>query len=273
MTTVDFGRRSQDYAQHRPGFPPSFYDRMEGFCSLANVTALDIATGPGVVALRLAERGAQVTGIDIASGQIEAAIEKAEQMGLAQRTTFNVCRDTEFKAPPSSFDLITACQCWRWLNHEGLFPHVRQMLKPGGLFVVAHFDYIAHRSEIARRTEDLILKFNPAWTLAGKSGLYPDYIDQLIEGGFEFIEQFCYDHLQEFTRESWRGRIRTCNGVGSGGMTPDTLHGFDLALDDMLKRAYPDEPLKIWHRVWAVITRTPRNSRSSQNSPHTPEQT
>ena len=31
MSDVDFGKRSGDYAEHRPGFPESFYDRLETF--------------------------------------------------------------------------------------------------------------------------------------------------------------------------------------------------------------------------------------------------
>ena len=257
MPDIDFGRRSVDYATHRPGFPTSFYDRLETFIPLAGVSALDIATGPGVVALKLAQRGATVTGIDIAPGQIEAAKEKAKTLNLEHCTTFEISRAESWKAPKESLDLITAGQCWRWFDHDVLMPRLRTLLKAGGLLVVAHFDYIAHRSEIAKRTEDLILASNPGWTLAGKTGLYPEYIDQLLDGGFELIEQFCYDHLQEFTHESWRGRIRTCNGVGSGGMTPETVEAFDRELSKLLKRDYPDEPLKIWHRVWAVIARKP----------------
>lgn len=257
MLDIDFGRRSDDYATHRPGFPSSFYDRLESFIPLSGICALDLATGPGVVALKLAERGATVTGIDIAPGQIEAAKKKAKTLNLDHPATFEVCRAEAWEAPAGSLDLITAGQCWRWFDHGVLLPKMRTLLKPGGLLVVAHFDYLAHRSEIAKRTEDLILTSNPGWTLAGKTGLYPEYIDQIIEGGFEFLEQFCYDHLQAFSHESWRGRIRTCNGVGSGGMPPETVEAFDQELSKLLKHDYPEKPLKIWHRVWAVIARKP----------------
>src|SRR3712207_9561 len=44
--------------------------------------ALDLATGTGWTARRLAQKGAQVTGIDIGTGVIEAARRLAEQAGL-----------------------------------------------------------------------------------------------------------------------------------------------------------------------------------------------
>lgn len=257
MASIDFGRHARDYAVYRPGFPASFYERLESFVKLDDIQALDIATGPGVVALELARRGAVVTGIDIARGQIDAAIERAEALGLAERTTFVCSRAEAFEAPAGSFDLVVAGQCWRWFDPDEMLPIIRGWLRPGGWLTIAHFDYLAHRSEIASKSEDLILRHNPTWTLAGKPGLYPEYTDQVIRNGFEFVEQFCYDHRQDFTHESWRGRMRTCNGVGSGGMPPDTVETFDRQLAEMLRRDHPEEPLQIWHRVWAVIARKP----------------
>jgi 2-polyprenyl-3-methyl-5-hydroxy-6-metoxy-1,4-benzoquinol methylase len=65
MREVDFGKQSGDYARHRPGFPDSFYNRIQTFLPLSATEALDVGTGPGIVALELAKRGARVTGIDM----------------------------------------------------------------------------------------------------------------------------------------------------------------------------------------------------------------
>jgi ubiquinone/menaquinone biosynthesis C-methylase UbiE len=257
MPTIDFGRHSDDYARHRPGFPASFYDRLATFFDANGMRAVDIATGPGVVALELARRGATVTGLDIAQGQIDAAIRRAESAGLSDRTSFVCCRAEHHRTTPASVDLVTAGQCWRWFDADAMLPIILSWLRPGGWLVIAHFDYNAHRSDIARRTEDLVLQYNPGWTLAGKDGLYPEYIDQVIRNGFDFIEQFCYDHLQSFSHESWRGRMRTCNGVGSGGMPEETVEVFDRELAALLEREFGREPLNVWHRIWAVIARAP----------------
>ena len=53
-------------------------------------------------------------------------------------------------------------------------------------------------------------------------------VDQLVvDGGFELVEQFSYDHQQFFSHEAWRGRIRTCNGVGSGTLSEEQTKQFD----------------------------------------------
>ena len=83
---VDFGRHSDDYAQQRPGFPLAFYDRLETLRPLRGARALDLGTGPGVVALELAARGARVVGLDISENQIRAADEVPDRRHRASRT-------------------------------------------------------------------------------------------------------------------------------------------------------------------------------------------
>jgi SAM-dependent methyltransferase len=255
---VNFGRRSDDYATYRPGLPDSFYDRLERYGPLAGAAALDLGTGPGLTALALARRGARVTGIDISPEQIDAARRSAAEQGLDGTTEFLVRPAEQTGLPPASFDLVTASQCWVWFDHDAALGEVVRVLRSGGILVVAHYCYLPQRSRIAERTEALILEFNPGWTMAGWDGIYPTQIDGLQRQGLGLVEQFCYDHLQTFTHDSWRGRIRTCNGVGSGVLTDQQVEAFDATLAEMLRREFPREPLLIEHRVWAVVARKPK---------------
>lgn len=78
-------------------------------------------------------------------------------------------------------------------------------------------------------------------------------MDQLVvEGGFNLVELFAYDYAQPFTHESWRGRIRTCNGVGSGVLTAQEIVSFDEQLAAYLA-AEVEESFTVAHRVWALI--------------------
>jgi len=259
-STIDFGRRSQDYADHRPGLPPSFYDRIETFCKLQGANVLDLGTGPGIVALKLAERGANVVGIDITSNQIEAAKQKAKELHLDSKTKFLVATAEETKQEDGVFDLVTAGQCWPWFKHDIAMKEIRRVLKPNGVLVIGHFCYLPQRSKLAEETEELVLKKNPSYSLmAGFDGLYPKQIDQLIRGDFYFLEQFCYDHEQYFSHQAWRGRMRTCNGVGSGTLTEKEVQSFDQELADLLIQKYPKEPVMVWHRVWGVVARNVNN--------------
>ena len=68
----------------------------------------------------------------------------------------------------------------------------------------------------------------------------------------KFVEAFCYEHDEVFTHAAWRGRMRTCNGVGSGGLAPAEVVRFDEALGNLLRSGYPD-PVVVEHRVWCVV--------------------
>ncbi len=127
------------------------------------------------------------------------------------------------------------------------------MLVPGGLLAIANYTYLPQHSELARESEALVVKWNPNWKLAGFNGLYPWLIDLVSANpAIRLREQFCFDHAQAMTHAGWRGRLRTCNGVGSGGMDDATVEKFDAEVAALLGQRYP-EPLSIPHRVFCVV--------------------
>lgn len=256
MSPIDFGRHSEDYAEYRPGFPASFYRRIDALVPISESRSLDLATGPGTLALELATRGSLVVGIDISAEQIATAKRVAQEVDLEDQIHFQVANAEKTGLDASSFDLVTAGQCWHWFDSAAAMAEARRVLRPGGVLVIAHYSYLAEHSPVARDTEELVLELNPAWSKAQESGIYPELIDEVIRGGFRLVEQFCYQQDEEFSHARWRGRIRTCNGVGSGGLSPSEVVRFDEALSRLLKNRYP-EPLVVEHRVWCVVARKP----------------
>jgi SAM-dependent methyltransferase len=256
MSNVDFGRHSDDYAEYRPGFPASFYQRIDAITRIGKSRSLDLATGPGTIALELAARGSSVVGIDISAEQVTAAKRVARERNLDEKTHFTVANAENTGLDASSFDLVTAGQCWHWFNSVSAMAEAHRVLRPGGVLAIGHYSYLAEHSPVARETEELILEFNPSWTMAGWAGIFPELIDEVIRGGFGLVEQFCYQHDEEFSHARWRGRIRTCNGVGSGGLSPSDVVHFDEALSSLLSKKYPD-PVVVAHRVWCVVARKP----------------
>jgi len=256
MSNIDFGRHSEDYAAYRPGFPASFYQRIDAIAPIRGTRSLDLATGPGTIALELAALGASVVGIDTSAEQIATAKRVAKERKLEGRVSFRTASAENTGLDASSFDLVTAGQCWHWFDSGAAMEEIHRVLRPGGVLAIAYFSYLAEHSRVVRDTEDLILEFNPAWTLAGWTGMFPEQIDEVIHGGFKLVEAFCYDHDEEFSHARWRGRIRTCSGVGSSGLSESEVLRFDGALKSLLSREYP-EPLVVEHRVWCVTARKP----------------
>lgn len=254
---IDFGRHSGDYATQRPGFPDSFYARLERFRPLTGARVLDLGTGPGIMALPLAERGARVVGTDISENQIIAGRERAEAQGLSDRCKFAVGSAEDIQFPNGSFDVVTAGTCWHWFDHAKALAEVTRVLAPGGLLVIAHYIYLAQHSAMIRDSEALVMKHNPAWKLGGFNGLFPWLVDSVITDSMKLCEQFVYDHDRRMTHEAWRGRMRTCNGVGSGGMDEATVQRFDRELAELLAEKYP-EPLAVPHRIHCVVAQRVR---------------
>ena len=253
---IDFGRHSEDYAAHRAGPPESFYRRIDGIRPIVGAHTLDLATGPGTIALELGARGGSVVGIDTSEGQIAVASRVAKERGLEARVRFRVARAEATRAESDAFDLATAGQCWHWFDVGAVMAELHRVLRPGGILVVVDYSYLAGHAPVARDTEELILELNPSWTMAGSNGMFPERIDELIRGGFDFVEEFCFDHDEPFSHSRWRGRMRTCNGVGSGGLPPSEVERFDRALDRLLGERYPD-PVLVPHRLWCVVARNP----------------
>ncbi len=253
--SVDFGKTAGDYATHRAGFPPAFFDLLTTReYARAGEQALDLGCGTGTVARGLAQMGLEVTGIDPSPNLISEAL----ALDAAAGVTVNY-REGKAEAtglPGNYFDLITAGQCWHWFDRSQAAAEARRLLRPGGRLVIAHFDWLPLPGNVVTATEALILSHNPAWAGAGGTGIYSDWLLDLAGAGFEGLETVSFDHMQPYSHAAWRGRIRASAGVAAL-LSPEATIEFDAELGGLLAKDYPDDPLFVPHRVWFATGRLP----------------
>jgi ubiquinone/menaquinone biosynthesis C-methylase UbiE len=139
--------------------------------------------------------------------QISAAKKLAEQERLQIKFVAAAAEDMNFDS--SSFEVVTAAQAWIYFDTAVVIPKILRVLNHDGCLVLTHVQWLPHRDEIARETECLILKYNADWTGAGyKGNIRPTF--NSVTGQFALKTFHITNELIEFTRKSWRGRIRAC---------------------------------------------------------------
>ncbi len=205
---------------------------------------LDLGTGTGLLARRFAQAGAVVSGIDVSLGQIEAAKDLARQQGLTVDFRVSPAETTPFD--DANFDVVTANQCWLYFDKPKAIAEVKRLLRPGGILVTSHFSWLPRLDEIARRSEKLVLKYNPQWTAQDWSGEIPAF-PPWAQNDFKLRAMFYYDEAIPFTRESWRGRIRACRGTGAA-LAPEELARFDAEHERLLADTVPPQ-FTVLHRL------------------------
>lgn len=254
----DWGATSADYARHRGGFPDRFYDRLfaEGLVQRGD-RVLDLGTGTGTVARALAARGvAEALGLDPAPGQVAEAERLARAEGVASVARFRVGSAEATGEPDAARDVVVAAQAWHWFDRARAAAEARRVLRPGGLLLIAHHDWLPLPGTVAHASEYLIEAHNPAWAMGGGDGFHGAWAGDLWRGGFRDLAFFGFDHDAAYSHEAWRGRIRASAGVGAA-LPPEAVAAFDAAHARLLAERFPADPLRVPHRVFAIHARAP----------------
>jgi len=248
--TVDFGKTAHDYSKHRSGFPDEFFWELQSDgIGAPGQRVLDLATGTGTVARGLALRGARVDAIDIAVPLMEQAAALDQSAGVKIR--YLQARAENLPYASEQFDVVCAGQSWHWFDRAVAAEEAMRVLKPGGRLVIAHFDWLPIQGSVVAATEALIQKHNPAWTMAGATGFYPAWCENLLLKGFMNLRTRSFDSAVSYSHERWRGRIRASAGV-SASLSAEAVENFDRELERVLSERFPADPQNILHRVWIL---------------------
>jgi SAM-dependent methyltransferase len=251
----NFGLTADDYGEYRAGFPVQLIERLVAMDAVrAEDRAVDVGTGTGSLARLLAPHVASVLATDPAEPLLDQG---RSHPGTLANITYEKGVAEETGLPDESMDLVTAGQCWHWFDAERAAAELLRVLVPGGRLVIAHFDWLPLPGNVVEATESLILAHNPGWHLGGGTGLYPRWLTDVAAAGFTGIETFSFDLQIPYSHQAWVGRIRASAGVGAS-LAEDEVERFSAELSELLAVRYPEDPLAIPHRTWAVVSAKPR---------------
>jgi len=246
----DWGRTSEEYARYRDIYPQEFYQKIvdRGLC-VESQNVLDIGTGTGVLPRNMYRYGAQWTGTDISPEQIEQAQKLSAEAGM--NIDYKTAATEEIDFPAGSFDVITACQCFWYFDHERVMPKLAKLLKSNGKLLILYMAWLPYEDRIAGASEKLVLKYSPKWSGAGETR-HPIWIPEAAYEYFGLEDHEEYDLPVPFTKESWHGRMSACRGVGAS-LSAEELRLWDVEHRLLLDEIAPEEFEVLHYAALAVL--------------------
>ncbi len=113
-------------------------------------TVLDIGCGTGAMAIKAAEKGGKVKGIDVNADMLQIAQEKVNEMDM--HVEFEEMGVAELDSEPSQYyDIVLSGLCFSELSSNEIqyaLKEIHRILKPGGLLAIA--DEVVPESIIKR---------------------------------------------------------------------------------------------------------------------------
>ncbi len=134
------------YRDGRPPYAPGWVDVCVDVLELDGLGRLaDLGCGPGTVGLALADRFAEVVGLDPDDGMIAEAARRAEAEGMAGRTRWIQARAEDWPAGLGTFTVAAFGRSFHWMDRDRVAATVRDALAPGGavMIIAAPHDEVA----------------------------------------------------------------------------------------------------------------------------------
>jgi 2-polyprenyl-3-methyl-5-hydroxy-6-metoxy-1,4-benzoquinol methylase len=127
-------RMAQDYLRHRP-FPADLVRLLVQEAGIGLQTrALDLAGGPGSLALQLAQVSRGVALMDLSRGFVQAARATAAERGLPLEAIHESANRLVYS--DAEYDVVTLSQAIHWLDDVQICRGITRVLAPDGSFFV-----------------------------------------------------------------------------------------------------------------------------------------
>jgi ubiquinone/menaquinone biosynthesis C-methylase UbiE len=205
------------YARWRPPYPAALLQWLVREAGGGPATRLlDLATGPGRIALDLAGAFTEVWAQDLEPEMVAVARARAEQRGISN-IAWSVGPAEALDAPDHHFDLITVGEAFHRLDQPLIAAKARRWLKVGGAFatmgggaiLTGSRDWQLAAVELARRWT--AKTFPNGWAQA-RTGVDPSIeasIRVMESAGFQLVAERRFAKPQTWTFEAVLGYLHS----------------------------------------------------------------
>ena len=214
-----FSGTAQFYARYRVAYPDNLLDDL---CSRAGVSGtgrlLDLASGPGRLALPLSSRFSEVLAVDQEPEMVEVGQQEARRLGI-DNVRWEVCRAEELELAAASIELVTIGEAFHRLHQRTIAALALRWLKPGcrvatlGCYGVTrgHEPWQQILRDVLRKWKD---KHVPP-RVSRSSGRYHGLVHDgqvLQQAGYLQVENHEFSHPYEWTTDSIIGTLYSASG-------------------------------------------------------------
>lgn len=126
-----FAGAAEAYARYRPPYPPRMLADLLARAAVGSGDLLDLATGPGRIALDLARSFGRVVAIDLEPEMIAVGRAAAARRGI-RNVVWHVGRAEDVEASDGAFDLITIGEAFHRLEQSAIASKAMGWLRAGG---------------------------------------------------------------------------------------------------------------------------------------------
>lgn len=233
-----FAGTAEAYARHRPPYPDALISALTPPAPGGRL--LDLACGPGRVALRLAGVFDTIWAVDLEPQMVTVGRREAKRLG-AHNIAWIVGPAERLDAPAGAFDLVTIGEAFHRLDRALIAERAVTWLRPGGRLAIIGSDGILGGPEPWQQAVTALARrftaaaFPAGWARSrgdGPSGPEED-ARCLREAGFAPVVQLAFAGPHAWTFEAILGYLESTS-VCSRRILADSYAEFVLALEATL---------------------------------------
>lgn len=113
-----------------------------------------------------------------------------------------------------------------YFNLPVAIPRIYRLLKNEGCFCILFMAWLPDESEIAQKSEELVLKYNPVWS-GGHMKRYQLAAPEWSKDFFTVENALTFDLNVTFTHESWHGRMKVCRRIGASSLNSAEISAWE----------------------------------------------